>query len=1568
MSNSVSFEQTGLEIAIIGMVGRFPGAKNLDEFWHNLQNGVESIKLFTDEELEASGIDPETFKNPNYVKARGVLDDVELFDASFFGFNPREAETLDPQQRLFLECAWEALENAGYDSEQYQGLVGVYAGAGMNSYVFNLHSNQNIRNSVDDYQLFISNDKDFLATRASYKLDIEGPSVGIQTACSTSLVAVHLACRSLLSGESDLALAGGVAVNAHSQKSGYLYKEGTILSPDGHCRAFDAQARGTVGGSGLGIVVLKRLEEAIADGDTIHAVIKGSAINNDGGLKVSYTAPSIDTQAKAIKAAQAIAEVDPETISYVEAHGTGTALGDPIEIAALTQAFKAGSQQKNYCAIGSVKTNIGHLDTAAGVTGLIKTVLALKHQQIPPSLHFEQPNPQIDFDNSPFYVNTQLSPWQRNGSPRRAGVSSFGIGGTNAHVILEETPPTQISSASRPWQLLLLSAKTASALETATSNLATHLKQHPDLNLADVAYTLQVGRRGFEHRRMLVCENYEDGVKVLETLDPQRTFTHFQEPCNRQITFMFPGQGSQSVNMGKQLYETELVFKQSIDECCEILNSYFNVDLRSILYPNHEDVALATEQLQQTQITQPVLFAIEYALAKLWMSWDISPVAMIGHSIGEYVAACLAGVFSLEDALTLVLMRGKLMQQMPKGAMLSVPLAEDAIQSYLNEKLSLAAINAPNNCVISGTELAIEELEQALQCSGIDYRRLHTSHAFHSAMMDSILEKFTEEVKKVSLQSPKIPFISNVTGTWITPSQATDPDYWTKHLRHTVRFGSGIAELIKDTERVLLEVGPGTTLNSLAKQQTKDSIILSSISHPKDQQSDVAFLLNTLGRLWLVGVKVNWYSFSAQEQRQRIPLPTYPFERQKYWIKPQKSNNLIAHQIINKKQDIADWFYLSSWKQVNLLEPLKASKTEALKLCYLVFLDSCYVGLEMAQQLEQKGHEVITITIGEKFTQLSDRAYAINPEREDDYGVLWQTLQATGKIPQTIAHFWSVTDHTQTMSNHTLSEEISSAIASFQQYQNVGFYSLLFIAKTLSKQKFTTSLKLIVVTNNLHNTSGEEALIPEKGTVLGACKVIPQEYPNITCRNIDLIISDSNHAQKTQLIKQMVAELTTQSSELVVAYRGRHRWVQNPEPKQLKLAETTRLKKGGVYLIAGDFIGSLGFIFTEYLAHKLEAKLILVGNIGLPQKNQWSQWLRDHGEQNKISQCIKKILTLEESGRELKMIEADPLNFEQMQTAMNQAYQFFDKIHGVFYVTPMSDIKSSFSIQEITRNESELQFHSKVYGLYILEKLLRDKELDFCLLQSSLSSIVGGLGLIAYSAANLFLDSFLVKINRQNSTPWFSINWDAVNYQQKEKKEENALGTTLTNLAMTPDEVWDVCQRVLGVASANQFIVSPGDLQARINTWIKRKSTEKTNDSQKELLSQHSRPNLPTTYLAPGNKIEEIIAKIWQEILGVEQIGVNDNFFELGGHSLLAVQVTSRLKNTFKVELALKTILFDAPTIAGIANVISEKQRNEENEEDAALLEEIKNLSLAEIKQELGESHEQLSLPDSSKN
>jgi phthiocerol/phenolphthiocerol synthesis type-I polyketide synthase E len=874
-------------VAVVGMSGRFPKAADLEEFWRNLRAGVETIEPLTDEELLASGVGRALLDDPNYVKASSSLEGVEMFDASFFGFTPREAAIIDPQQRLFLECAWEALEGAGYDPTRYGGAIGVFGGVSISTYLIHLFANREQLGAVSAFQLVMSNDKDHTPTRVSYKLDLRGPSVAVQTACSTSLVAVHLACQSLLGGECDMALAGGASIPI-PQRRGYLYVEGNIASPDGHCRAFDADALGTVGGSGAGVVLLKRLADALADGDVIHAVIRGSAVNNDGSLKVGYTAPSVEGQAKVIAEAQAVAGVEPDSITYVEAHGTGTPLGDPIEMAALTKVFSAQTSKKNFCAVGSVKTNIGHLDAAAGVAGLIKTVLALGHKEIPPSLHFKRPNPKIDFAGGPFFVNAELKRWEMDGAPRRAGVSSFGIGGTNAHVIVEEPPERPEPRESSPWQLLLLSARTEPALERMTDNLAGYLQANPGANLADVCHTLQVGRKTFDYRRALVCRDAADAWGALAARDATRVSTRFEKPRAREVVFMFSGQGAQRVGMGRGLYEREPEFRAHVDRCAELLAPRLGFDLREALYPGEGQAEAASRRLTQTAVTQPALFVTEYALARLWMSRGVSPAAMIGHSLGEYVAACLSGVFELGDALALVAERGRLMQSLPEGSMLAVPFAEEEARLVAGVGgLSLASVNGPRSCVISGSAQSIETLERRLNADGVACRRLQTSHAFHSSMTEPILEEFARRVERLGPRAPSIPYVSNVTGDWVRTEDATDSRYWSRHLRETVRFGDGLSRLLEEPGRVFVEVGPGQTLYSLLQRhpsRRSEHVALASLPASHADDDEQAAMLKALGRCWQAGVAVDWEGFRGGERCRRLQLPTYPFERQRCWV------------------------------------------------------------------------------------------------------------------------------------------------------------------------------------------------------------------------------------------------------------------------------------------------------------------------------------------------------------------------------------------------------------------------------------------------------------------------------------------------------------------------------------------------------------------------------------------------------------------------------------------------------------------------------------------------------------
>ena len=881
-------------IAIIGMAGRFPGAASVEELWANLIAGKESISFFSDQELVESGLDPaEVRRRGHYVAARGVLEDADCFDAAFFGIHPKEAEVMDPQQRVFLETCWAALECAGYPPGHMRGAVGVFGGATYNTY----HRHALVRRPdlielVGSDLVMFCNEKDYLTTRVAYKLGLKGPALNISTACSTSLVAVCQAHQSLLTYQCDVALAGGVSVTV-PQKRGYFHDEGNIGSADGHTRSFDAQASGTAFGNGVAVVVLKRLEDAVKDGDRIYAVIKGAALNNDGSQRVSFGAPGVEGQSEVIAMAHALAGVDPETITCVEAHGTATPLGDPIEVAALTKAFRLGTEAKQYCALGSIKSNLGHMDVAAGVTGLIKMALSLHHGVIPASLHFTKPNPKLDLENSPFYVNATLQNWKtKPGVPRRAGVSSFGTGGTNAHVVLEEAPELAPSGPSRPYQLLPISAKTSEALDRATSNLSAYLKSliqncangEGPRRLADAAFTLQTGRSEFVHRRIVACHDAADGVAALEAYDPKRVFTYRQQLSEPPIVFMFPGQGAQYPGMGAEIYRTEPLFRAEVDHCAEVLQPILMTDLRQVMFPAAGGEKESDALLVQTRFTQPALFVIEYALAKLWMSWGIKPAAMIGHSVGEYVAGCLAGVFSLDDALTLVARRGALVQAQPGGAMLAIRLPEKDVLPLLPEGVAIAAINSPNLCVASGPHEAVESLEKQLEDKGVKVRHLHTSHAFHSEMMDAVLEPFTALLRKVKLAPPSIPYVSNVSARWITAQEAEAPEYWAGHVRQTVRFSDGIAELMKDPHQVLLEVGPGHTLCTLARQhpaKQAEQGVFASLPLAGDQE--LRGLTETLGRLWMIGVAVDWQGYYANEQRRRTVLPTYPFERKRYW-------------------------------------------------------------------------------------------------------------------------------------------------------------------------------------------------------------------------------------------------------------------------------------------------------------------------------------------------------------------------------------------------------------------------------------------------------------------------------------------------------------------------------------------------------------------------------------------------------------------------------------------------------------------------------------------------------------
>ena len=1534
-------DSAGLDIAIIGMAGRFPGAQNLDEFWRNLCDGVESIAFFTDEELKASGVEPSEFNAPAYVRAAPVLKDIELFDADFFGYSPLEAKTMDPQQRFLLECVWEALEHAGYDPEKHDEPIGVFAGARMSSYMVGLYTDPLLAQPQNMLLVLLGNDISSLSTRISYKLNLRGPSCAVQSGCSTSLVAIHLACQSLLFGECRMALAGAVTINVPHQ-IGYLYEQGSMLSPDGHCRTFDAGAQGTVFGSGMGMVVLKRLEDALADGDSIYAVIKGSATNNDGSFKASFTAPSVEGQSAVIIDALASSGIDAETISYLEAHATATPLGDPIEVRAATNAFRASTKKKGFCRIGSVKSNMGHLDAAAGMAGLLKTTLALQHRLIPPSLHFDQPNPEIDFDNSPFRVVTELTEWDAaDRLPRRAGVSSFGFGGTNAHVIVEEAPAVEPSGPSRPWQLLLLSARTDAALESATERLAGYFRQHPAINLADAAFILKAGRHDFGRRRMLVCRSVDEAASALETPDAQSVFTNDRASGERPITFLFPGQGAQYVGMGRELYQAEPTFRAEVDRCAELLIPQLELDLRDVLYPDLriEDRRSKIEDsvssilnpqssildLDQTWLAQPALFVVEYALAKLWMEWGVRPQAMIGHSIGEYVAACLAGVLSLEDALKLVAARGRLMQPLPPGAMLSVPLPEKELRPLLDGVLDLAAINAPALSVVSGPLEAIDLLERRLSGQGVECRRLHTSHAFHSAMMDSIVGAFAAEVGHVQLNPPALPFISNVTGTWITAEQATDPSYWARHLRQTVRFADGLHELFKQPESILLEVGPGQVLSTLARQslsQGAPTVVLNSLRGPRDSQPDLALLLTTLGKLWLTGLKIDWVGFYAYERRQRIPLPTYPFERQRYWVET-KANALNLSQTrtaLEKKQDLADWFYLPSWKQSMRPEPLQPGELAEAPDTWLVLADESGLGDRMVQRLRGEGQAVVKVLAGEQFRKIDERTYALHPRRQQDYTALLAELRDSHQFPSKIIHLWTITPDDQTHARNGL----------FERMQTLGFYSLIALAQALGGEEPGAPLDIGVVSNQLHGVTGGELLYPEKATMLGPCRVIPREYLQLTCRNMDFVIPQIDSQSADSLIDQVLAEMRVEPSDAIIAYRGERRWVQAIEPIRLKepAGHAPRLREHGVYLITGG-LGGIGLVLAEHLARTVRAKLILVGRSSFPAREKWAEWLETHDEAEATGRRIRQVQNLEALGAEVLVLSADVTNAEHMQALVAQGVEQFGALHGVIHA---AGIAGGGLIQLKTPEVVESVLAPKTRGVLALEAACRELPLDFIVLCSSLTSMVGEFGQADYAAANAFLDAFAHWQAARRGVFTVTINWDTwqevgMAVSTEVPPEMKLIHDQMMQGGLLPAEGVQVLERILAQSTAPQVLVSTKDLPARIESVhaLTRAMLSEVEEQARAMANRtgHARPALSTVYVAPRNEFEQNVATVWQQVLGIEQVGVYDSFFDLGGHSLLITQLLNKLHRIYQVEISISG-LFDNPTVAGMAQVIEQ--------------------------------------------
>lgn len=1536
------------DVAVIAMNCTFPGATSIYKYWNNIKNGVESITQFSRDELLKSGIPESVIDNARYVPARGVIEGIEYFDAEFFGYSPSEAEVMDPQHRVFMEHAWQALETAGYYSDGFKGQIGIFAGSGHNSYMLtNLWPHRSLSGHAPMLEIAIGNDKDHLATRVAYKLNLRGPALSIQTTCSTSLVAISVAVRNLLAGDCDIALAGGVSVSVPAAR-GYMCHQGGILSPDGHCRTFDASAKGTVFGNGVGVVVLKRLSDALADRDTILSVIKGVAINNDGAVKVGYTAPSIDGQAKVIAKAQAAAGVSPESIGYVEAHGTGTQLGDPIEVTALTEAFRLKTDKKQFCAIGSVKSNLGHLNGAAGVAGFIKTVMAVREGKVPPSLHFENPNPQINFADSPFYVNTKLTDWPKNAEKRLAGISSFGIGGTNAHVVIQE-PPTQVSSAAskRPWSILPISARTETALTKAVENMMLHLTTDAkNQSLADIAYTLQVGRKAFSNRLAVISNDKESVALTLQ--DAIGSGTRVQAG-QRRVAFVFPGQGSQMVGATSHIYRQERVFRESMDQCCNLFAELIGVDLRDLLYAEKDKQAESQEKLNETGMAQPAIFSICYSLAKLWMSWGISPTDMLGHSIGEYVAACISGIFSLNDVIAIVAARSRLMQSLPHGSMISVAVTSSECERLITQSklpLDLALVNGENSCVVSGERDVVTSFQEFLATAGIESNRLRTSHAFHSRMMSPILQEFKDAFAKVSFNKPSIPVVSNVTGTWMMDEDAVDPDYWARHLRHAVQFDTGIQTLLEGGCDIVLEVGAGQSMSALVKQHralAADQVVLSSLPHAREVENESFVLANCVASLWRAGASLDWQAYNRDEALGRIPLPTYPFERQRFWIEP-KTGNDQPKSIAPVRAALADSFYTLNWKRLN---PLKRSISDDLKKSpktWLILADQLGVASSLGQRLSELGHKPIIVDRADTYQKLDHLSYQINPGNSEDYKNLLEDLHRNQLVPDHVMHMWGITPGQDSPVSDD-APEISS------------FFSMLWLMQAISSQASLTPLHVCIAATGMYEVDGRDKVDTIKSMLAGPRSVIPLEFANVSCRIVDIQLPASD-TESGEAADRLLKEVGAWSAESTVALRDNHRWAYSLEKATLEMPMGgSTLRKQGVYLITGGTSG-IGLVLAEHLARTQQARLILTGRRVVPPRDQWQQSIDDPSTEKSTSYLLQKVMEMELAGAEVELRSADVCDRVGLAGLVDGIYAQWGVLNGVIH---SAGVPGGGIIALKSRDEVERVLAPKVTGTNNLLDILKGRTLDFIALCSSVDAIRGVDGQIDYAAANAYLDAVARLSATSSTTRVVAINWPTwrevgMSVSVEVPEAMKARRHELLKLALTNAEGVEAFERILA-SPYEQVIVAPTEIHVpktkRLDSLNQEVIKSVPADIKKPTRTLHPRPQLATPYVAPENEIEEQLAGIWQDLFGIERIGTKDNFFALGGHSLMAVRLTFRVREHFQVEFPLQD-LFKAPTISETAELIMLKYAGElDPNELAHLLNDIESLSPEELRNTL---------------
>ncbi|MCX6316578.1 MAG: amino acid adenylation domain-containing protein, partial [Bacteroidetes bacterium] len=1503
---------TGLEIAVIGMSGRFPGAATVAAFWENLRNGRESVTFFTPEELREAGVDKALINDPDYIAANAVVADKQYFDPAFFGYTPAEARLMDPQLRIFHEESWKALEDAGCIPGDPAQKMGIFAG-GVSNLNWEVYAGMfNKEGLVDDFTAVQLSNINHLATRISYVFNLSGPAVYMDTACSTSLVAIHHACKALLVGDCTIALAGGVSINNFSDR-GYMYREGMINSIDGHCRAFDKDATGTISGEGAGVVVLKSLKHALRDGDNIHAIIRGSAVNNDGNRKVGYTAPSIEGQAAVILAAQKWARVQPETITYIEAHGTGTKLGDPVEIAGLTRAFV--TTQKQYCAIGSVKTNIGHLDAAAGVAGLIKTILALKHREIPPSLHYREANPNIDFSTSPFYVNHTLKKWESSGHPLRAGVSSFGIGGTNAHVILEEAPGREPALPGKKQQLLLLSGKTPSAVYRNALALQEYLTA-ATYELADIAFTLQTGRTAFSCREAVVCSDKLDAIAQLNAISGKAASVSRTEK-KPQVVFMFPGQGSQYVKMCEGLLQTEPVFAAEVQNCCRYSNENFGKDFYTCIY-HPEALPAGALSIDDTAITQPTLFILEYALAKLLQSKGIVPAYMIGHSIGEYTAACISGLLSLEDALRLVIKRGELMQQMKKGSMLSISTGEQEVLQLLkmHPDVSLAAVNSSELCAVGGTDEAIARCRESAEKKGFTCRIVRTSHAFHSYMMDEMLEEFASAFENMRWGKIQIPFISNLTGNIATAEDLSTPEYWVRHLRETVRFSAGIDLLLQHPDLVCIETGPGKVLCTLMELHARfgeGHTVVSLVKQAKDETDDHRQFQLVLGKIWKAGLSVNWPALYSNEKRYKVSLPAYRFEQQVFPVKADvvkmlKEENQLLHS--ETTLSIEEGLHAGSWQR-SMVVPCNDTTEKSDNAAVIITDGIEEFSVSVAKFLRKSYKTIIHVQTGEPFFI---KGVGRGVKACAGYENVWDLISKAAFTIDAIYCFSPLTEAVPALS-----------YSNFEKEKYRGFVEVCALARTLAAQRITNPLKLFLIGNGTTSVMQEDTINPWRSTIIAPAKIIPLEQPNINCRVVDVPYPFPSRKSKEWYATAIANEQYYTANMPVVAYRYEQRWIPSLQrisvPGQLQASLHPQLN--GVYMITGG-AGGMGFTIARKLLIEFDATVILVHRSPVPEKNKWKEWLLQHEKDKRIREKIESDATYEAIINRLYTYQADislPSSVNDLFTAVNKQFRH---INGLIWAA--GEVDHGGIIQNRTDADLLNFTASKIQGLLLFAEHINFETLGFLALFSSAGNhfYKSKFGQVSYNAANEFLESCAAYYRKEKNIHAFTINWCdwldvGMTIKTRSRQEANADISSLNkgiHNGIYPQEgakAFLYClQQQIPVIT-----VYKGNLEEAVFALDKMHAQQFTvTDKNDQALPEESRTSLT---------VQEQLLHCFRRFFENDEIAENDDFFERGGDSLKAMTLIARINQQMGTALSVRDI-YRCPTIKELTGLLVQQE------------------------------------------